>query len=244
MPLEAALELTSASLAGDSQLREFVGALAAGHASIAMAERAFEGRTHYVGPYDKTTIEIRQTPRSARDMELQWIEHRRRFALALTRGPGLHGDLAKGVAKAYEEMVDNVLEHAAPPDAPVPPAVMGFHVTQRAFTFAVADLGQGVVASLRASPAHRAVASDHEALDAAVRRGATRREHSRSGTGFRTLHEALADLRCVLRFRTGSGSLVLDGAGRHREVLAGVRPALIGFQLSVTCDLGKHGRRA
>lgn len=128
-------------------------------------------------------------------------------------------------------MADNVVQHSnlgLQPDA-----VIGYMVTADAFEFAVADLGRGVLASLRENPLHASLASDAEALRAACTRGASRRTTG-AGTGFADLLRALADLEAWLSFRSGTARLVIDGRGtaERREVVSN-SVTLAGFQLSV-----------
>jgi hypothetical protein len=172
--------------------------------------------------------------------ELLWTEHRARFAKSLREITALNPEVARGIAGAYYEMVDNIVEHAAVPGDPLPRGLVGFVVDERGFSFSVADLGRGVLASLHDLERHRSIETHHDALDAAIRRGASRRGYSAAGGGFSCLHQALADMHCVLRFRSGDAALVLDGRGADRAARRALSPALPGFQLSVQCVLRRR----
>jgi hypothetical protein len=112
-----------------------------------------------------------------------------------------------------------------------------YSVGRRTMTFAVADLGRGVLASLRTNPAWAALTSSREALVRAIRDRASRRTSVPKGGGFDQVHRALADLNGVLRFRSGDAALILDGRGRDRQITASDSPAMAGFQISVTCAI-------
>jgi len=138
---------------------------------------------------------------------------------------------ARGLVAALHEMVDNVLEHAGLGDEPR--GLVAYAVTEADLCFAVADLGRGVVASLRENPANHGITTDADALRAAITSGASRRSGA-AGTGFSDLIRALADLEGQLSFRSGASRLMLDGRGNASRVATlSNSPPMPGFQLSV-----------
>lgn len=212
------------------------------HPLLATASKGLAGEGADVADvFGAPDHEVRPAPRDGHEMSgLGWTEHRDRFGRALRQTACIDGSIARAITAAYAEMVDNVISHSAPPGEPTPPSVVGFLVAETHFEFAVADLGRGVRASLHDKEAHRELRSHEAALRAAVQQGATRRAYA-AGNGFKDLHLALADLRGLLRFRTGDVALTLDGRGADRHAVVSASPDMVGFQLAVSCDLEGRG---
>lgn len=165
---------------------------------------------------------------------VEWQYFLDRFRRSLVDRLGLTPRRAMGVAGALGEMVDNVVQHAGLGDTPR--GIVGYEVSEAALSFAVADLGRGVLSSLRDNPVHRHISEDAAALVSAVTTGASSRPGV-AGMGFADLIRALADLDGHLTFRSGSARLILDGrgGGARRHKLSN-SPEMIGFQLSVTAQ--------
>lgn len=134
-----------------------------------------------------------------------------RFRRSLVNHLKLPASRARGLSAALHEMVDNVIDHAGLGDAPV--GVVAYEVTNDRLGFAVADVGRGVLASLWENGAHGSLASDSEALLAAVNKGASRRPGP-AGRGVpRLLAADQYDGACA-ELRAG---LFLRAAGAHAE---------------------------
>jgi len=109
-------------------------------------------------------------------------------------------------------------------------------------TYAVADVGRGVLDSLRENPQWRSLVNHSGALRAIIHEGATRRlsSYADEGEGFKTLLSSLAHLNGQLRFRSGDGLVTIDGQSQpHKEIERFVAFRL-GVQVSVTCSLDSH----
>ena len=239
--LTAAFELASSAHAGDLGLASACDGWAKSHATLRGALAALRGNPPKVGAtFGAPSAEIRMAPVDGDEMaSLLWTEHRDRFARSLSSIAGVPGPTARAITGAYAEMVDNVLCHAAPVGAPRPPSIVGFSVSVTEFEFAVADLGRGVLASLRDKEANRSLTNHGDALRAAVEEGATSRPYS-TGGGFKEVHVALADLAGMLRFRTGDAALSLNGQGQTRRAVRAPSPMLSGFQLGVYCTVPRR----
>lgn len=162
---------------------------------------------------------------------LEWEYYLDRFTRSLVNRVGVGNQKAQGLAGAFAEMVDNVVDHSGLNDDGG--AVVAYAVSTEAFGFAVADTGRGVLRSLRENPAHARLSSDDEALMAAVGHGASRRPGV-NGTGFANLIQAVADLSGLWSFRSGTARLVIDGQGNgSRNFIRHSSPELQGFQVSV-----------
>lgn len=203
---------------------------------VARARAALvSGCADAVGDWDAPPTEIRPVPTRVGIGETEFLTFEQRFKRSMERNGGFAPRLATALTRAFHEMVDNVIQHSGPSDAAPARGVIGYSVVQGAMTFAVADLGRGVLASLRTNPAWAMLTTSREALVRAIRDRASRRTSIPKGGGFDQVHRALADRNGVLRFRSGDAALVLDGRGQDRQVTASDSPSLAGFQLSVTC---------
>lgn len=159
-----------------------------------------------------------------------------RFERAL-RHCGFPVPFAQGLGKAFAEMTDNVLQHSGARTQEPAVAVAGFHVEHEWMTFAIADTGRGILASLRSNPRWAEVRNSTDALSAVLERRATRRPNEEEGHGFFEVFRALADRNALLRFRSGDGCLSLSGEFNVPTFERGSSPAMPGFQLSVVCAL-------
>lgn len=210
------------------------------HAPLREARRGLIGVSNSPeNVHSSPQTEIRTVPSRDDIAGTAWSLFLQRFTRGL-RGPvGLNTQLAHGVAAAFGEMVDNVLQHSTP--FGTTSGVVGYQIGPRRFSFAVADLGIGVLASLRENPKWHSLGSSVRALDAAVRKNATRRTEFAEGNGFKTVLRNLADMNATLRFRSGDGLLTLDG--RHSASVARLRavestgPHMGGTQVSVRCQM-------
>jgi hypothetical protein len=161
-----------------------------------------------------------------------------RFRRALV-GNEFPNNLALALSKVFFEMADNVVQHSTETEGEPAPGIWGYHVESRWVSFAVADIGRGVLRSLRSVPEYLGIQSGREALEAAVRKHASRRVDREPGHkgSFSTLDKKLADLNGVLRFRSDDARLMLDGRGGGYETTFASSARLPGFQLVVICAL-------
>ncbi|HXC53128.1 MAG TPA: ATP-binding protein [Candidatus Limnocylindrales bacterium] len=210
--------------------------------SIDLAYSALvEGKSQRTpGAHDAPLFELRRCP-TARELQdpaadTEWSYFQDRFRRSLANRLSLSPKLARGIAAALGEMVDNVVQHAGLGDTPK--ALVAYEVNTQSFSMSVADTGRGILSSLRENPTNRTVTSDSAALTAAVLLGASRRTDA-PGSGFLELRQALADLQGLFCFRTGSARLQLDGRGSGERVeTISNSPELVGFQMSVTATPG------
>jgi hypothetical protein len=241
--LGASLEAACWAASGDDDVRSFVERWAQVFPMIrsAVVGLTTARRLPRPGDHDAPASELRRCPSRSElvnaQVGVEWRYFLDRFRRSLSTKLSLPTPRARGLAAALQEMVDNVVQHAALGDAPV--GVVGYEVSDQHFAFAVADLGRGVLASLHENPIHSALTTDGDALLWAVTRGASRRPGV-NGTGFSDLLRALADMEGHLSFRSGAARLRLDGRGvGNRVVTPSNSPKMRGFQLSVSCRPAK-----
>lgn len=150
---------------------------------------------------------------------------------------GRFNHMSRGISMAMREMADNAIQHSGPDDHRPAAGAMAYEVREGAATFAVVDVGRGVLQSLRTNPDWADLGSEPEALDAAIGSAASRRQGQGAGTGFSALHRALADLSGKLRFASGDAVLKYEGGGISRVAARATRPPLPGFQVSVSIEI-------
>jgi hypothetical protein len=152
------------------------------------------------------------------------------------RSVGFPPSVADGLQGALHEMAENAIIHS---DTTVG-ILVGYQVTPGAALFSVADVGIGVLASLRTHTAYQHLQVHLEAIRAALHVGVTRFGPNKGGFGFSQVFKSLASDSGLLRFRSGQGCITMDGSvldadTRGEETFP---PALPGFQVTVCCRRG------
>ena len=236
--LGAALDLTCAiSTLGDGPARTLLQRWAAAIPVAASAHQAFSSAQ--IEPFPPTLESVEFSPIGiASDwgnggLGEQFVA---RFTRSL-RHSGFPGELADGIAAAFGEMVDNVVQHSGDEELQPAAAVVGYHVEESWMSFAVADLGRGVLESLRGSSRWARVGSAAEGMRAVLEQRATRRSHEPEGHGFAQLLRALVNRNATLRFRTGDACLSFMGELRNPTFVHEQSAPMAGMQLAVIADL-------
>jgi hypothetical protein len=202
---------------------------------IGEAVSALSGNRRRIGLNEAPSVEF--SPLGTRDaLDEEAFGFFDRFRRALDRH-GKFGHLSRGIAMSMREMADNAIQHSGADDRHPAAGAMAYEVREGAATFAVVDIGRGVLQSLRTNPAWFGLSNDPDALDAAVRSAASRRQGQGAGTGFSALHRALADLSGRLRFASGGAVLKYEGTGAARVVAHASRLPLPGLQVSVSIEI-------
>jgi anti-sigma regulatory factor (Ser/Thr protein kinase) len=152
---------------------------------------------------------------------------------ASARSVGFSFDAAAKLHLALYEMTENAVIHAE-----TPAILVGYHASPGKVLFCVADIGIGVLASLRKNPAFSGLKLHNEAIRAALQDGATSRlpREGGGGFGFRQVFTSLADQWGSLRFRSREGCVTMEGTDcdANRGGLTHP-PPLPGFQVTVCC---------
>ena len=142
--------------------------------------------------------------------------------------PGLAGQLV-GAAK---EMHSNIYEHSGRSET----GVVAFGARDGIFEMVVADQGIGVLESLRSNPAHVDLTCAAEALRLALQPGVSRHSGSSHGHGFDLMFTGLMNLGSTLRFRSGTGSVTVDGLASGNPVpIVSERAYISGFLIAIAC---------
>lgn len=234
--LGAALELSSAFVESrDASVLKLLEAWSRADARLAGARAALDGTISEPELFSAPTLEFASL-RSRQDLDRLPSGFCGRFERSL-KNHGFGKKLANAIAKSFFDMADNVIQHSGPDVDHPAPGALAYEVAERSCAFAVTDVGRGVLASLTSNPDWRHLSTSEQALDAAVRNGASRREGQGKGQGFSELHRALADLLGTLRFASGDSVLQLQGEPDKRIASRGSRPPLHGFQITVSLNL-------
>lgn len=163
-----------------------------------------------------------------------WNEFLLRFRQS-AKSIGFSHNQAQGIAAAFGEMADNATIHSRSPIG----TLVGYSALNGAATFCVADVGIGVLGSLRECKEFVSLRSHTEALRTALQDGATCRGNGNGGFGFRQIFKSLTNLWGTLRFRSGEGCLTMDGTGLDANL--GTQDFVVhrpGFQVTICCRTG------
>lgn len=206
-------------------------------------------RSHGVDEFIKAMSDRREYWRSSENRRLGFVRAGRSGCCADTSLTGFLMDAqraARNVARlpgnapgqfvaAMKELENNIHEHS---DA-VETGLLAFRAARGTFEFVAADLGIGVLSSLRRCADYSALSDHGEALRTALDDGTSRfGSASTRGHGFRPIFVGLMNLRGTLRFRSGDHGLIMDGTS---PVLATAqlaqKPSIKGFFASIQCSL-------
>jgi hypothetical protein len=144
---------------------------------------------------------------------------------------------SQALAGAFREMAENIVQHSSISAAQSVRGLLGYYVGNRTMSFVVADIGRGVLASLRDNPQWLHLSDSISAIEAILRDGASRKINMGPGEGFKQLFKSLANLRGFLEFRSGDGLVSMEGTpSGYLETKQHASPSA-GFQLGVTCSI-------
>src|SRR5581483_2382217 len=188
-------------------------------------------RTMTVHAYEFYVLEGTSSPTT----EQCWGEFLVRFRQS-AKSVGFDPQQAIGIAAALGEMADNATIHA---HAPVG-VLVGYQVVNGAAVCCVADVGIGVLASLKTNATYQNLRNHREAVRMALQKGVSCLGPG-GGNGFHKVFKALAAMSGTLRFRSGEGCVMMDGTGleadKGEETYVLFRP---GFQVTICCRTSKR----
>lgn len=159
-----------------------------------------------------------------------------RFQRSLTQA-GFGARFPYALSQALLEMAENVVRHGGENGRTVPLGVIGYHVTNGAMNYVVADLGRGVLRSLHDNKKWCGLKTEGDALLAAARDGATRLAEQSAGDGFRVAFQAFLDRQGVMAMRSGDGVLQLRGNMNEREAEIGNCHYVNGLRVVAMCSI-------
>jgi hypothetical protein len=165
------------------------------------------------------------------DLDDNWKQFSIRFARSAEHA-GLKKLVANGLRGSLHEMTEIALIHGQSDVA----VLVGYRVLKGTAQFCVADVGIGVLASLRNCSDFSHLRFENEAIKEALRDGVSCFGRNRGGMGFRQVFKSLTEHWGVLRFRSGEGCITMNGTDLETDRGSEhYPPGLPGFQVTVTC---------
>lgn len=184
------------------------------------AKRAIELTSH------DTCIKILPSKPKDRDWRRFVYETQRNLVVA-----GFSVDSARAIVAALGEMVDNVWNHSMTDT----PGLVARKIQGGRVTFCIADVGIGVLESLRLNPSFSSLKTSIAALNEALKNGVSRFQGKGHGYGFSDLVRGVANQWGIARLRTGEGSVVLNHTTEELTRHSSYALYLPGLQVAFTC---------
>lgn len=144
---------------------------------------------------------------------------------------GFTPTMAKALSGALSEIIGNIWEHALA----TTPALLAYQCENERFTASFADLGIGVLESLKSNPTYALLGSSLQALKTAMAVGVSRHQNKDRGYGFDTVLRAVADHHGTVRLRSGQGVLTFHGNTATRTATGAYGVDLPGLHVAFTC---------
>ena len=161
----------------------------------------------------------------------RWIEFASRFTMS-TSSIGFHRGKALEISAALREMADNAVLHSMTTNG----ILVGYQAIDNFAVCVVADVGIGVLKSLKSNKRYENLATHGEAIKTALKPGESRYGFGNGGTGFASVFKSIAEARGTLRFRSGEAFVSLDGQDEDiDETISHSVAFRPGFQVSICC---------
>ncbi|MHC2071101.1 hypothetical protein ACYFX5_26815 [Bremerella sp. T1] len=161
----------------------------------------------------------------------RWLEFGARFAFSIVQA-GFHRKKALEIAAAMGEMADNAVCHSRSRHG----ILVGYQTTNDSAVCIIADVGIGVLKSLKTNSRYKNLTLHVDAIETALKDGESRYGFGHGGTGFSTVFKNMAEANGTLRFRSGEGAISIDGKSNHFDKIikhsVTFRP---GFQVTLSC---------
>ena len=162
------------------------------------------------------------------------------FMMAFRRhlkAAGFDGNFSFALSKVFTELAQNVPDHSAENQSAQSPSLVGFHIRDGKAVFGVADVGRGILASLRTNPRWTDLQTASDAVEAVVQRQATCKTGYVAGAGFKETLQAFVDHNCELSLSTGTASAVIGQTSDGRQLNTTAVTDLPGVRVIAACFL-------
>jgi hypothetical protein len=140
---------------------------------------------------------------------------------------------AKALTGAVCEIINNVWQHAQAAS----PALLVYRLEHERVHIGVADMGVGVLHSLRTNSRYASLTTSMAALKKAMSVGVSRFDDGGHGYGFDTVLRAVADQWGAVRLRTGQAILEFHATTNLRHATASYGVDLPGLQIVFSCGV-------
>jgi hypothetical protein len=176
-------------------------------------------------------IHLRTFPNRPTDSEWRPFFYATRDSLTAA---GFSIDASRAIAGAFGEMANNVWDHSMSNY----PGLLAFHIQPERVTFCIADIGVGVLQSLRQNSQFASLRTSTAALSSALKDGVSRFGDQSRGYGFSDLIRGVSNQWGISRLRSGEGKVILDHTSDQLTRHSSYLPFLPGLQVIFSC--GKH----
>lgn len=151
-------------------------------------------------------------------------------------GIGFSKKFSYAMAGVMAEMSDNIVQHSNGLGEELT-GLIAFQLTGEQVSFAVFDIGKGLLASLKSSEDWRHLTSASAAIEAVFRQGASSRVGQGQGEGFRQLFKSLTERNSLIRLRADDSCLSLSRENGEDRALTSVSVHLSGVHVTVCSNL-------
>ena len=163
--------------------------------------------------------------------DVRWTAYLKRLEDAAKKA-GLQEQFAKALVGTFGEMIGNLLDHSENPTS----GIVGYRWDDSEFEYIVADLGIGVLNSLRSNEEYNYLKDSGQALETALKTGESKHGKTQgNGFGFRSLIQNIASRNSYLRFRSGDHYHMIDGTKDKMRSSTKACSNFDGFLISVVC---------
>jgi anti-sigma regulatory factor (Ser/Thr protein kinase) len=148
----------------------------------------------------------------------KWTALKMEF-MRMLRKNGFTNSLSSRVTGAVAELTNNIWDHSDRTET----GLLAFEVRSQNFSLVIADMGIGILNSLRKNSLYSAIQTHKAAIEKALVPGVSRFEDTSRGMGFIDFLSIVIDLHGIARLRTGDVALTIDrrteDENRAREYL-------------------------
>lgn len=191
------------------------------------------GRNFWSGPNQMEQVGVIRVQQHTESYKVSFLTFLGRANTAGQRVAGLTKGVSNMFIAAMRELESNISEHAQAGES----GLVAFRAARGVFEFVVADLGIGILESLRSNRENVNLRDHGTALHAALTDGVSRHGPSEGrGFGFRPLFQGLVDHVGELRFRSGDHALTIESTSPELANARIVQKSRVqGFLASVRC---------
>lgn len=147
------------------------------------------------------------------------------------------------LAQGLLELSENIVRHSVSGNDQAI-GLAGFHVTPGMMSYVVADVGRGVLSSLKENPEWADLEDEMDALVAVAKKDATRLRNRDFGDGYRQVFQSFLDRDGLLQMRSGNGVARVQGNLTERNAQTSHCAPILGLRVVASCALKGKPREA
>ena len=158
-----------------------------------------------------------------------------RFERSL-KAAGFSDRFPRLLAQGLLELSENIVRHSVSGNDQAV-GLVGFHVTPGMMNYVVADVGRGVLSSLKENPEWADLEDEMDALVAVAKKDATRLRNRDFGDGYRQVFQSCLDRAGLLQMRSGNGVAKVQGNLTERNAQTSHCAPILGLRVVASCAL-------